>query len=156
MLLLQTPFSLNFVSAVNRYIFFHLPFMIVFLFLKLWTVPCILLLVPCIIFFPSFPLSTFCLPASLLSLNKFSPWSMWLDQPSTACHLKFILLQISLKNPPSFLFPFIILDLFFSKTEYFSSNDAKHKHLYVWEDFLIIPLLQKDSFLNVNIPNDLC
>lgn len=66
-------------------------------------------------FFPSFPLSTFCLPAPLLSLNKLSHWSMWLEQPSTACHLKFTLRQISLKNPPSFLSPFFLLDLFLSE-----------------------------------------
>lgn len=48
----------------------------------------------------------------------------------------FILLQISLKNPPSFLFPFFLLDLFLSEAECFCSNNAKYKNLYGWEDFL--------------------
>lgn len=89
--------SLKFYVSI-QHVLFYLAFMFIFVFSKLRTAPSFCFWHP-VYFSSPFPYLLFCFPAPLLSLNK----SMWLEQPSTACHINFILLQIPLKKSP-FLF----------------------------------------------------
>lgn len=131
MLQLITLFSLNFVPAVNRYIFF-------FIFLScsyFFSYSCEQFFAFCFwypVYFFSILSSIYFLPPCSTLIFKQVFTLKHVTSPAFHClSSKFILLQISLKNPSSFLSPFIILDFFLSQAECFCSNDVKHKHLYV-------------------------
>lgn len=86
--------SLRFYVSI-QYVLFYFAFVFIFIFSKLWTTPSFSFWHP-VYFSSPFPYLLFCFPAPLLSLNK----SVWLEQPSTACHINFILLQIPLEKSP--------------------------------------------------------
>lgn len=136
MLLLQILFSLNFVSAVNRYIFFHLHFMLVFLFLKLWTVPCILLLVSCVFFSILSPIY-FLSPCSTLIFKQVFTLEH-VTRPAFHCLSSkvYSLTNLFWKIPlPFFRLPSLFWTFFFLKENVSVVMMPKCKHLYVWEDF---------------------